>query len=226
MLHLSRLTVSTRMIAYLTWTTQQAVPNIPCSDSHATTQASEPDIPPLSYFIKSIVRRSGVTVPTVFTGLIYLRRLQQYLPLDTDSLPSTPHRVFLAALNLAEKNLHDAARWNKHWSQCSTIPEYNSFGFSNAEVNLMERQFLYLLNWNIRIKSQDFYDQVQSWLTSSYCHRPLNIGPYMRMDYKHFLGKLHCTNRALEPQSASTHNQRRGQSRGTKTSTAKRRAQQ
>jgi hypothetical protein len=52
---------------------------------------------------------------------------------------------------------------NKHWARYSSIKDYynSGFGFSLAEVNLMECQLLSLLDWNIRINLEDLYCQLQ-----------------------------------------------------------------
>ena len=50
----------------------------------------------------------------------------------------TRHRILLASLILSDKYLRDTPLRNKSWAVFGTY-------FSLAEVNLMERQLLYLL---------------------------------------------------------------------------------
>lgn len=56
----------------------------------------------------------------------------------------TRHRVFLAALICAAKYLNDSSPKNKHWQRYAAL-------FSLAEVNLMEKQLLYLLDYDLRV---------------------------------------------------------------------------
>lgn len=60
----------------------------------------------------------------------------------------TRHRVFLAALIISAKYLNDSSPKCKHWARYSTL-------FSVQEVNLCERQLLYLLDYDLRITDDD-----------------------------------------------------------------------
>lgn len=60
----------------------------------------------------------------------------------------TCHRIFLATLIVAGKYLNDASPKNKYWARYSTV-------FTVAEVNLMEKQLLYLLDFDLRIDNDD-----------------------------------------------------------------------
>ncbi|KAF9973059.1 hypothetical protein BGZ65_009470, partial [Modicella reniformis] len=69
----------------------------------------------------------------------------------------TCHRVFLATLIVAAKYLNDQSPKNKHWSAHSTI-------FSVGEVNLMEKQLLSLLDFDLRITEADLALSLQDFL--------------------------------------------------------------
>jgi hypothetical protein len=56
----------------------------------------------------------------------------------------TRHRVFLAVLICAAKYLNDSSPKNMHWQR------YARF-FALAEVNLMEKQLLYILDYNLEV---------------------------------------------------------------------------
>lgn len=69
----------------------------------------------------------------------------------------TCHRVFLATLIVAAKYLNDQSPKNKHWSAHSSV-------FSVGEVNLMEKQLLSLLDFDLRITEADLASSLQDFL--------------------------------------------------------------
>lgn len=80
-------------------------------------------------------------------------------------LRCTTHRIFLAALILSAKYLNDSSPKNKHWANYSNIHcDGYSFGFSRTEVNLMEKQLLFLLDWDLRITEEDLYRELDLFL--------------------------------------------------------------
>jgi hypothetical protein len=80
-------------------------------------------------------------------------------------LRCTTHRIFLASLILSAKYLNDSSPKNKHWATYSVIStDVYSFGFSRTEVNLMEKQLLFLLDWDLRISEEDLYRELDVFL--------------------------------------------------------------
>lgn len=133
--------VSQPMVRFLADATRSVV--------HTPARHADPKLPSLEQFINALVEQTHVYTPTLLTAAVYLARLRKVLPGDAQGVGSTAHRIFLACLILSAKNHNDSSPLNRHWTK------YTDGLFTLEDVNLMERQLLQLLQWNVRVSDDD-----------------------------------------------------------------------
>ncbi|KAK4118501.1 hypothetical protein N657DRAFT_637981 [Parathielavia appendiculata] len=140
-------------------------PSPPRGPAPQAASSSDSTLPSIEKFITQLVVTSNVQVPTLMSSLVYLHRLKSRLQPMAKGLRCTTHRIFLAALILAAKYLNDSSPKNKHWANYSVVSTHAyNFGFSRTEVNLMEKQLLFLLDWDLRITEEDLYHELDHFL--------------------------------------------------------------
>ncbi|KAL5346683.1 PHO85 cyclin-1 [Pseudogymnoascus australis] len=132
------------------------VQNLLTADQHLDDK-----IPALDYYVSSIVRQANIQVPILLTTLLYLSRLNSKLPLIGNGVRYSPHRIFLACLIISEKFLDDSSLHNRDWALCS---QFEKFTFSNQEVNIIEKQVLFLLEWNLNFQVSELEHHLKPFL--------------------------------------------------------------
>ena len=133
---------------------------IQCQDDKSgKTAAGGKPLPSLMTFINRLVKYTNVYTGTLMATLVLLDRLKLKLPQNAQGLACTRHRVFLSCLILASKFHNDSSPKNVHWAK------YTDGLFSLKDVNLMERQLLFLLNWNVKVSNDDMVTHLGKLLT-------------------------------------------------------------
>lgn len=144
---------------------QRTLPTPPTTPELRAVQPEDPALPSVEQFIRKLVESSNVQVATLMPTLVYLERLKTKLQPMSKGLRCTSHRIFLACLILAAKNVNDISPKNKHWARYTNIeaPGFR-FGFCTSEVNLMEKQLLQLLDWDLRLTEEELHDTWEDYM--------------------------------------------------------------
>ncbi|GAA5882574.1 hypothetical protein JCM16303_002050 [Sporobolomyces ruberrimus] len=205
LLELVRQPVSSEMITYIAQRTVEVI-SVASTTSHPPSPPvtpvranfgidapvkSNPDVSALEAFITVLVQKSNVQVPTLLSTLVYLDRLRLKLPASACGMESTRLRVFLATLIVAAKALNDSSPKNKHWTRYAAI-------FPLAEVNLMERQLLFLLDFDLRMEEAELLEHFGPFLP----RQPVASGSSQRFHASR-LDRAAFLPRRVDPLSAS-----------------------
>lgn len=157
--------VNNQMLQCLVNSTLKVLPccvqdSYPSPPSSPTGSPGSSALPSLYTFISKLVKYTNVFTGTLMATLVYLKKLNEKLPQGASAQdPSSRHRIFLACLILSAKFHNDASPKNKHWAK------YTDGLFTTHEINEMERQLLFLLDWDITITSHDLVYVLRDFLT-------------------------------------------------------------
>ncbi|KAI0829297.1 hypothetical protein BC628DRAFT_1417053 [Trametes gibbosa] len=100
-----------------------------------------------SEIITSFVRRGGFSVPDILVALVYLDRVRPHL--EVDSADWVCERLGIGALITACKYANDALPGKPQFWAAASIQ------FGIADINRIEREFLALLSFDMRITNED-----------------------------------------------------------------------
>ncbi|KAG1055074.1 hypothetical protein G6F43_002960 [Rhizopus delemar] len=144
----------------------QLLPSPPLTSSDST-------IIPLRSFIESIVTKSNTTTGTLISTLSYAKRLKNLLSRTSKGMECTRHRIFLATIIITTKYLHDSAIKNKYWVTYAEM-------FTAHEINLMEKQLLQLLDYNLEIND---FNTIMDYIIQLYTKEYLYHSDYIKWNH-------------------------------------------
>ena len=122
-----------------------------------------------SSYVKRIMKYGGLSPCCFVVGMIYLERLKEIIP--SLCLTSTNfQRLFLVAIMEAAKFLDDFYFSNKHWAEVG--------GITTQEINALELEFLFLLEFDVNIQRAEYNAYVHSLSAPRELHAVDNQGMF------------------------------------------------
>ncbi|ORY76735.1 hypothetical protein LY90DRAFT_665460 [Neocallimastix californiae] len=136
---------------------------------------------PLPEFIKQILDKSGINnILEILTTIIYMKRLKLRLSPISTGLSCTKHRIFLATLIISQKYTQDVPYRNLDWSYITP--------FTLEDINLMERQLLYKLNYDLQFSEDEvanlYFYTISKMINSTSLSYTYNSFPNIEAIYK------------------------------------------
>lgn len=117
------------------------------------------------HFVSTFIRNASVEMPILLVALVYIRRAKLRLRIESDQWAY--ERVFLGALIVASKFNIDPRTRNVGWVSATATPG-NEALFSGRDLNRMEREFLGVLDWDLRFTPEDILSH-RGVVTGLYC---------------------------------------------------------
>ncbi len=147
-------------------------------DRDITADVKNQNLIGLSAFVQQVLARSQATCSTLHAALYYLILIQTCIPKGYSTLEQLcmkcGRRMFLAALIIAFKYLHDSSFSASSWSKIS--------GLRICEINASERAFLAAANWKLHIPKPVFRRWTDIVLEHSTSPRWRSIIPHLTPD--------------------------------------------
>lgn len=111
----------------------------------------------LNCFVRTVVATSGTRMSTLMGAMVYLSRMTTNMRRTQSCRNHEPsHLTFMACLILAAKYLNDVSPSNQQWARYCTVATRRCIvGICALRLNDIEREFLKLLHWDLRITIHD-----------------------------------------------------------------------
>ncbi|CAK5278948.1 unnamed protein product [Mycena citricolor] len=100
----------------------------------------------LADFIALTIKRAEARASTLLVALVYIARSRTHLAISYRH--GAAERLFLGALMTASKYTQDNTLQNVHWALISGV-------FGTADVGLIEREFLAVLDWELGVSEEE-----------------------------------------------------------------------
>lgn len=168
---------------------------IPCENEDINAINEKKRLPSLLKFLNKLIQSLNLNNGILMSTIVYLNRLKTKLPQNCKGLPSTRHRILLSCLILSIKFNNDFSLKNYDWLKLT-----NKL-FNLKDINLMERQLLYLLNWNLFINEIELFNAFNRFLNPI---KEKLLNNYRMKQYLNQQQHMHSPKNDSYPSSPST----------------------
>lgn len=170
---------------------------IPCESEDINVINDKKRLPSLLKFLNKLIQSLNLNNGILMSTIVYLNRLKSKLPQNCKGLPSTRHRILLSCLILSIKFNNDFSLKNYDWLKLTNRL------FNLKDINLMERQLLFLLNWNLFINEIELFNTFNKFL------HPIKeklLNNYRMKQYLSQQQQIHSPKKDSMPSSPTTPN--------------------
>ncbi|EPZ36281.1 hypothetical protein ROZALSC1DRAFT_27383 [Rozella allomycis CSF55] len=110
------------------------------------------ELPNLTFFISSFISSHRLLNIHILLIMVYLKRLQYYLPANAKGGYDTLHRIFLACVILSAKYYNDILDLS---ITPGRVSKWTAGLFNTADVSSMEFDFMKLVNYDLHVHACD-----------------------------------------------------------------------